>query len=291
MTAVRTELDRTFRERITHRSVEDLRKTRSLASAEQQFREDYSGRFLIELLQNARDAYRAKEPEKRRLTVFIRRTHDALLVANAGVPLDVNVLLGSLTQIGASTKPAGDAIGHKGIGFKSVLEVSETPELFSGRTPGGFALAVRFDRAHALQAIVEQVGPEKWRQWHERLTEANRDPAHLPILYFPRPFYEGDLRARADHDLAAVAAELGADFDTVVRLPISPERSELVHRRIGDALRALDTPILMLLGCLERLVVVDEVEPELSEDTIVADDHTVATISDRDVAGRRGRRV
>ena len=51
------------------------------------------------------------------------------------------------------TKTEGEAIGHKGIGFKSVLEVSLTPEVYSGLQTGQPALAVGFDPMGALESI------------------------------------------------------------------------------------------------------------------------------------------
>jgi hypothetical protein len=47
----------------------------------------------------------------------------ALLVANHGELVTAQIVIASLEQIGPSTRAAGEAIGHKGIGFKSVLEI------------------------------------------------------------------------------------------------------------------------------------------------------------------------
>ena len=60
----------------------------------------------------------------------------SLLVANQGAPFPETAVIESLGQIGRSTKAQGEAIGHKGIGFKSVLEMSLTPELYSGLQAG-----------------------------------------------------------------------------------------------------------------------------------------------------------
>ena len=50
--------------------------------------------------------------------------------------MTAEVVIETLGHIGASTKTEGEAIGHKGIGFKSVLEVSLTPEIYSGLAGG-----------------------------------------------------------------------------------------------------------------------------------------------------------
>jgi len=274
--AARARIERTFAERCRHRTQDELRTTRSLASAEAQFRDDYSGRFLIELLQNARDAYRKAEPHKRLGTLKILRTRDAISVANVGTPITADVVIGAITQIGASTKTVGEAIGHKGIGFKSVLEVSATPEIYSDRAAdGSFGLAVRFDARAALREIrryvTEQVGSGVFDEWIAGLQEAKRDPEHLPTLHYPIPNYEGEERAAANSDLARL--ENGAcAFDTVVRLPIPKDRHDDTHSRITAALRSLETSMLLLIGCFERILIEDDIEPSLSAEILIFED-------------------
>lgn len=57
-------------------------------------------------------------------SVHVELTEEpALLVGNHGEHVTAQVVIASLGQIGASTKAAGEVIGHKGIGFKSVLEI------------------------------------------------------------------------------------------------------------------------------------------------------------------------
>ncbi|MGH9023881.1 MAG: hypothetical protein ACRDV9_12410, partial [Acidimicrobiia bacterium] len=59
----------------------------------------------------------------------------------------------SLGHIGHSTKAQGEAIGHKGIGFKSVLELCLSPQLFSGLQQPSIELAVGFHPEKALERI------------------------------------------------------------------------------------------------------------------------------------------
>ena len=119
--------------RARHETKEDVRRTASLATAERLFGHEYHGRFLIELLQNAADAWGdfASGGARSRLEVVIGEG-PALLVANQGDPFPAKTVIESLGHIGRSTKIEGQAIGHKGIGFKSVLEISSTPEIYSG---------------------------------------------------------------------------------------------------------------------------------------------------------------
>jgi len=117
-------------------------------SQEAQVASDYRGRLVYELLQNADDAMESSESNADRVVFLI--TDDAFWMANSGRPLteaDVQGLCG----LGASSKvdPAGTkraSIGHKGLGFKSVLEITDAPAIYS-RTHS-FRLGEREARPH-----------------------------------------------------------------------------------------------------------------------------------------------
>lgn len=105
-------------------------------------------------------------------------------MGNQGRPFPVGVVLDSIGQIGRSTKPAGEAIGHKGIGFKSVLEVSATPELYSGLHEASPALAVRFDAGAALPAI-QECSPDRTTHLVEA-RDIHQPAAAIRVLRFPQ---------------------------------------------------------------------------------------------------------
>ena len=80
------------------------------------------GHFLFELLQNAEDAQASTfkvQIEPQQITVW----HD-------GLPFDVRDLVG-VTSIGQTTKKK-QQIGFFGVGFKSVYEVTDRPQIYSG---------------------------------------------------------------------------------------------------------------------------------------------------------------
>src|SRR5439155_8148823 len=92
---------------------------------------DYAGRFLYELLQNAYDAH----PRGTIGAVYIlldqaAGDHGVLYVANAGKPFDYQDFR-AISEIAQSSKQPGEGIGNKGVGFKSVLQISAWPEIFS----------------------------------------------------------------------------------------------------------------------------------------------------------------
>ncbi|WP_026661850.1 sacsin N-terminal ATP-binding-like domain-containing protein [Butyrivibrio proteoclasticus] len=116
-------------ERIHLQFIDEARKSPllfdDLASMENYISESYSGRSIIELLQNADDA-RAKR-------VVIKRINaNTYIVANDGREFTDEDLL-SLCRSGASTKKRNsETIGYRGIGFKSVVNYAEVVHLVSG---------------------------------------------------------------------------------------------------------------------------------------------------------------
>ena len=95
---------------------------------------EYGDRFLIELIQNAYDA-NPRGATCGKVSVVLdlgEGEHGVLYVANTGRPFsDDN--FDAITDIAQSDKPPGEGIGNKGVGFKSVQQVSQLPEVYSAR--------------------------------------------------------------------------------------------------------------------------------------------------------------
>ena len=114
---------------------EGVSNYRSMHSLTQQVEHQYHGRFLIELLQNAHDAFigPAVDSNDNRVEIVFDPSdseHGSLLVANDGAPFSPSNFE-RLSQLGQSDKDPQKSIGNKGIGFRSVLEVSDSPEIYS----------------------------------------------------------------------------------------------------------------------------------------------------------------
>jgi len=106
----------------------DGNEHREVASMAAQVGADYHGRFIVELLQNASD--QATDAGLSDSCVTIVRTAEFVAFANEGTEFNEKGLR-SITSLGLSTKNPQDAIGNKGLGFKSVFQVSESPEIYS----------------------------------------------------------------------------------------------------------------------------------------------------------------
>jgi len=109
------------------RLVEDARTEVNLVESEQ-------GRFVLELLQNADDAQISEnasnldyfgEPE-----IIFEVTEKFLYCANGGFPISKDGLESICRAFLSPKRKNTPVIGFKGIGFKSVLSFTDTPEIF-----------------------------------------------------------------------------------------------------------------------------------------------------------------
>ena len=108
---------------------------RSLHNLTEQVEHQYHGRFLIELIQNAHDALfeagDADTPQRIEIVLAEEESpYGALYIANDGQPFTPSNFK-ALSNLGQSDKDPQKSIGNKGIGFRSVLEITKAPEIYS----------------------------------------------------------------------------------------------------------------------------------------------------------------
>ena len=120
----------------------------------------YARRQLFELVQNGADAL----AESSRGRIFIKLTESHFYCADDGQPIDT-VGVRALMFSHLSPKRGTVEIGRFGLGFKSVLGVTDAPEFFS--RSGSF----RFDRAKSRE-LVQPLAPDSERYPVLRLPEA-----------------------------------------------------------------------------------------------------------------------
>ena len=151
----------------------------------------YADRQLFELVQNGADALSGAVGGDR---LAIRLTNDCLYCADDGEPIDQEGVR-ALMFSHLSPKRGTSQIGRFGLGFKSVLGVTDAPEFFS--RAGSF----RFDRRRACQ----------------RIREVAPDFERYPVLRVADPV---DPRKALDAD--PVLQDLMDWATNVVRLPLKP---------------------------------------------------------------------
>ncbi|MHB9861463.1 DEAD/DEAH box helicase [Streptomyces sp. YIM S03343] len=164
----------------------------------------YGDRQLFELVQNAADEIAAAPGGK----LHVVLTADYLYCANEGSPVTPE---GAETILRMSvSRKRGGQIGRFGVGVKSVLSVSDTPEFFS-RT-GSFG----FDRVWSAEEIAKALGAE------------GALDMDTPVLRMARPL---DMDQERSDD--PMLDSLLRWATTVVRLPLLPGAAERLGHDIA----------------------------------------------------------
>ncbi len=101
-----------------------------MAAMEKYMSESYSGRIIVELLQNADDAHSSR--------VFITEQNGNVIFANNGRPFNDSDVM-AISRSGASDKKRGETIGYRGIGFKSTSFLSSEIIIYSNDTTFSFS--------------------------------------------------------------------------------------------------------------------------------------------------------
>ncbi|MDC0708745.1 DUF3883 domain-containing protein [Stigmatella sp. ncwal1] len=250
---------------------------RTVHSLTQQIEHQYHSRFIIELLQNAHDALLA-DPSvgKGRIEVALVTESSgasSIYVANDGRPFQPENFL-AIARLGQSNKDPTQSVGHKGLGFRSVLEVCDAPEIYS-RAPtapdlgsgvacfdgycfrfapsivaaigeaalelleGGTEARVRLD---GIELATGPVDAERYRaRIHASGTDPMKEAQLLSAYLLPLP-----VTAQPPH----VADYAARGFSTVVRLSL---RDEAARRNALERLAEIDEETFLFLHALSHL--------------------------------------
>lgn len=213
---------------------------------------EYEGRFLVELIQNGYDAH-APGSTGGRIEILLdlaEAEHGVLYVANTGRAFTYQNFA-AITAIAQSSKPPGEGIGNKGIGFKSVLQISDWPEVYS--TPINYTpssdfdgYSFRFARRSDIAKLVSK----------EHLDDAVRD---LSALALPIPVEKVPDRA--------LQLRSGG-FCTVIRLPLRDPKAAKRAESEMQHLASSTTPILLFLDRISSLTMhAEQVDGSLTAET------------------------
>jgi len=180
--------------------------------------DQYRGREVLELLQNADDAGVGFGRNK----ALIRAWPEGLCVANTGVPFSA-AGVDSLVVSNLSPKKIDRSryIGNRGLGFRAVLAWSKSPLILSGNLALTFSASLT---ASSVKCLIQEseLARTKLRE-HQRMS--GETPA--PLLSFPVLLDAGAARdldtSSRWHTMRKRAAELRKAYDTVVALPFADE--------------------------------------------------------------------
>lgn len=247
------------------------------ASMGESIASDYHGRFLIELIQNANDVHPDDRSDGAIEVVLdlAEGAFGALYVANAGTPfLPKNV--DALCDMGLSSKPPGESIGNKGLGFRSVHHVTDVPHIYSRASEGpaeqfdGFCF--RFAGNDDLDGLI--ANPQ-----HRELAKSDLPLFHIPIWVSEQP--------------EAVSRFARQGYSSVIALPLRSSDAVVDVRREFASVRESGVPLLLFLSRLARLTVKvlgtdgkveDEIILDRSEVPVEIDGQLLA-VADLGVAG------
>ena len=205
-------------------------------SQEAQVASDYRGRLVYELLQNADDAMADAHGSSDRVAFLV--TDDELWIANDGRALTDDDVQG-LCGLGASSKvdttgKRRASIGHKGLGFKSVLEVTDEPTVYS------LTYAFTLGQRHALPVVTEL--------WE---SQGRTAPRSVPAMRFPVSVPDDDPRW----------SDYASDgFNTAFRFPFRDSLPAHARRTVAELLLTLPLTTVLFLKHLERVDVTVEQE-------------------------------
>jgi hypothetical protein len=202
---------------------------------------DYDGRTVVELLQNGHDAHDRHRSDGV-LEFFLDATegdHGVLYVANGGEPVQDKDFL-SMCRIAMSPKRPDEGIGNKGVGFKSVLQLADSPEVYSRATreSRGFdGYCFRFARPEDFDELAQRIDPNRPGFADELRENVASLKVPVPLDDVPEP----------------VQAFAHCGLVTVVRLRL---RSAVALERAGlqlDELISSDVPFHLFLERVERI--------------------------------------
>lgn len=223
---------------------------RSVKSLVEETTGEYGGRFFLELLQNAHDAHDECSTDGQVLMLVdeSKGEHGVVYVADSGRGFDYESFR-AISNLALSNKAVGEGIGNKGVGFKSVLQVCESPEIYScdpaDRGRDGFCFGFADDADLARMAP----DPDDLRAVRD---DVSRYTVPVPIVSVPEP-----VRALRDEG-----------FSTVLRLPLrSAIAAKEVSRRF-DELGTSAVPVVLFLTRIEALRLERSVGGDVSRATL-----------------------
>ncbi|WP_091730522.1 sacsin N-terminal ATP-binding-like domain-containing protein [Nocardioides scoriae] len=216
------------------------------------FEGGYGRKQIFELVQNAADALQGTTGR-----IHVVLTYDVLYVANQGSPLTedgVRSLLGS-----HQSGKRDESIGRFGLGFKSVVALSDRPQVFSRSGSFGFDREVTRERIRRVVPDAPRFPVLRLATPLDPEAEARQDRVLAELMDWASTV----IRIPLDRDATGVKEDL-ADFPSEFML-FSPQARELVlenradeiARRIGVAARGKDVYELTVGEERSEWVVVD----------------------------------
>lgn len=191
----------------------------------------YHGREILELLQNADDAYQKSinmgEKPKCDLEVLIEFKNNILTVSNTGTYFDQEGIK-AIVQ-GNNSPKSGKYIGNKGTGFRSILNWADKVRIYSGDFNVEFSKDIAYKK---LQSIKSK------KQIQKQLLK--QPDLYIPILAVPK-----NIEAKVKKDR------------TSIEIIINPDKSNDAFG-VSKQIENIDLRILLFLPNISKIEIVTE---------------------------------
>ncbi|PKB15110.1 sacsin N-terminal ATP-binding-like domain-containing protein [Flavobacterium sp. 5] len=189
--------------------------------------DEYNGRQLLEMIQNANDESDTTKPKKVKITL----ENNTLIIANNGNPFSIGGVE-SLIYSDLSPKVMEEnKVGQKGLGFRSVLNWSEEIYIAS------YDLHLKFSKQHArtfLEGLIEE-NPEIQTVLKRKTNKS------FSISVLRCPYLEEDTNHKKE-----------IDYDTVIELSLKQDINQDIKDQIN---KDIIPEILIFLNKLEEIEV------------------------------------
>lgn len=194
---------------------------------------DYHGREILELLQNADDAFQksinSNNKPSDELNVSIVYKNNVLSISNTGTFFDEDGIIAIIQSHNSPKK--GKYIGNKGTGFRSILNWADKVRIFSGEYNLEFSKDIAkeiFDEIKGSEQVQKQLGKK-------------------PDLYVPMLSVPKYLTSKGQYDKAS----------TTIEITINSEKNEddfSVLKQLGG----MDYRILLFLPNIAKITIETE---------------------------------
>lgn len=195
--------------------------------------EGYNGRQLLEMLQNADDEANTEKDK----VCLIELTNEQLIVANNGNTFSKDGLISLMKSDLSSKSQNQNKIGHKGTGFRSIINWAESIFIKSGD------LVIEFSKENSenfLKILIEE-NPNIQNILKKYSTNT------FPIAILPIPKWINDIPDNTK------------EFDTVILLKLKKD----VVKDIQEQIVKLGEETLIFLNNLEKIILKSELRSEI----------------------------
>jgi hypothetical protein len=189
--------------------------------------EEYNGRQLLELIQNADDAASATK----NASALIYLSENRLIIANNGQHFTREGLDSILHGHISPKINKKNQIGNKGLGFRSILNWTDSITIKSGD------LHIRFSKRYSRDVLEELIAGNP-KVGNSIVKRYGKEEAAIAVLRCPEIMDE------------VRVPEICKDFDTVIILELKDGIAQEVNKQLSDT---IDAEMMLFLNHLNRI--------------------------------------